>query len=59
MRVRVVRCLDSILRTMERPGIVLNRGAAYYLGFKRISLPAVRTLERNKRKGLQISEETV
>lgn len=51
MRVRVVSCLDSILRTMERLGIILNRGVAYYLGFK-ISLPDVRTLERNKREGL-------
>ena len=55
----MVRCLDSILRTMERLGIILNRGVAYYLGFKKISLPAVRTLERKKREGLQTSEETV
>jgi len=55
----VVRCLDSILRTMERLGIILNIGVAYYWGFKKISLPAVRTLERNKREGLQTSEETV
>ena len=59
MRVRVVRCLDSILRTMERLGIILSIGVAYYGGFKKISLPAVRTLERNKREGLQTSEETV
>lgn len=51
MRVRVVRCLDSIPRTMERLGIILNRGVAYHLYFKKISLPAIKTLFGEEQEG--------